>query len=71
VHCTPPAATTYFEFWVDGVLNSTAMTGNFSASTAWTSIDFGDISIGSGNNGNATYYMDEVIVSNLYIPLLP
>ncbi len=71
VHCTPPAATTYIEFWVDGVLNTTAMTGNFSGSTAWNSIDFGDISLGTGNNGNATYYMDEVIVSNSYIPLLP
>ncbi len=71
VHITSPAATTYFEFWVDGVLNSTAMTGNFSASTAWTYLDFGDISLGGGNNGNATFYMDEVIVSNSYIPLLP
>ncbi len=71
VHCTAPAATTYFEFWVDGVLNSTAMTGNFSGSTVWNYIDLGDIDLGSGNNGNATFYMDEVIVSNSYIPLLP
>ncbi len=71
VHITSPAATTYFEFWVDGVLNSTAMTGNFSASSAWDHIDFGDISLAGGNNGNALYYMDEVIVSNSYIPLLP
>ncbi len=47
------------------------MTGNFSASTAWNSIDFGDVALGGGSNGNATYYMDEVIVSNGYIPLLP
>ncbi len=71
VHCTPPAATTYFEFWVDGVLNSTAMTGNFSGSTVWNYIDLGDIALATGNNGNATFYMDEVIVSNSYIPLLP
>ncbi len=71
VHITSPAATTYFEFWIDGVLNSTAMTGNFSTSTVWNSIDLGDISLGGGNNGNATFYMDEVIVSNSYIPLLP
>jgi head-tail adaptor len=71
VHITPPAATTYFEFWVDGVLNSTAMTGNFSGSTVWNYIDLGDIALATGNNGNATFYMDEVIVSNSYIPLLP
>ncbi len=71
VHMTPPAATTYIEFWVDGVLNSTAMTGNFSAASAWTSIDLGDVEQVSGNNSNAQFYMDEVIVSNSYIPLLP
>ncbi len=71
VHCTPPATTTYFEFWIDGVLNSAGMTGNFSASSVWDHIDFGDISIGGGNNGTALYYMDEVIVSNSYISLLP
>ena len=46
-------------------------TGSFSGSTVFTSMQFGDVTIGSGVNATATFYLDEVIVSNTYNGLLP
>jgi hypothetical protein len=58
------------EFWVDGVLNSTALMANFSASSTFDRIFLGDV---SQNNaiGTGTFYMDEALVSNSYIGPLP
>jgi hypothetical protein len=65
MHIAPPSTSTLLEFWVDGVKNSTSLTANFSGSTAFNQIDFGDVAIGSGN-GTATFYLDEFIASNAY-----
>ena len=71
-HITTPAATTALEFWVDGVLNGTALTANFGASTTWDHIDFGDIVLATGcTNHDGTFYLDELVVSNSYIGPLP
>jgi hypothetical protein len=71
MHCTAPAATTVLEFWIDGVINSAALTANFSTSSTWNQVDLGDVALGSGGNGNGTFYIDEAVVSNSYIGPLP
>jgi YHS domain-containing protein len=71
MHGTAPAATTLLEFWVDGVLNSTALMANFSASSTWDHVDLGDIGLGGGANGDGTFYLDEAVVSNFYVGPLP
>ncbi len=65
MHIAPPSTSTLLEFWVDGVKNSTTLTANFSGSTAFNQIDFGDVCNGSGT-GTATFYLDEFIASNAY-----
>ena len=71
MHCTAPTATTLLEFWVDGVLNSTALMANFSASSTWDRVDLGDFGLGGGTNGDGTFYLDEAVVSNSYVGPLP
>ncbi len=65
MHIAPPSTSTLLELWVDGVKNSTTLTANFSGSTAFNQIDFGDVCNGSGT-GTATFYLDEFIASNAY-----
>jgi hypothetical protein len=70
MHITTPTATTVLEFWVDGVLNSTALMANFSASSTFDHVDLGDVGIGNGQ-GDGTFYIDEAVVSNSYVGPLP
>ena len=70
-HGTAPSTTTLLEFWVDGVLNGTALIANFSGSTTWDYMELGDIVLGGGANGTGTFYMDEAVVSNSYVGTLP
>ncbi len=67
MHVAPPSTSTLLEFWVDGTKNSTSLTGNFSGSTAFTSIDLGDCALGAGTNGNGFFYLDELVVSQSYV----
>ena len=63
---------TLMEFWVDGVKNGATLNGSFSGSTTYDHIEFGDVFLtSSGSNGNGTFYLDEVIVSNVYIDPTP
>jgi hypothetical protein len=72
IHIAPPSASTTLEFWVDGVKNSSTLTANFSASSTWDHIIFGDAATGSsGTNGTGTFYLDEIVVSNAYNGPLP
>ena len=53
------------EFWVDGVKNTATLNGSFGGSTTYDKIEFGDVCLAtSGANGNGTFYLDELIVSN-------
>ncbi len=65
MHIAPPSTSTLLEFWVDGTKNSTSLSANFSGSTAFNQIDFGDVTLGSGT-GTATFYLDEFIASSTY-----
>ena len=54
------------QYWIDGTSAGT-LNGSFSGSTTYNQIQFGDFSLGSGANGNGTFYLDELVVSNAYI----
>jgi hypothetical protein len=71
MHITAPTATTVLEFWVDGVLNSGALMANFSASSTFDHINFGDVARDRAGTFTATFYLDEAVVSNSYIGPLP
>ena len=67
MHVAPPSASTLLEFWTDGVANSTNLTANFSSSSTFDHITFGDIAMDAADTSTATFYMDELIVANAYI----
>ena len=67
MHVAPPSASTLLEFWVDGVANSTNLTANFSTSSTFDHIDLGDIATDSADASTATFYLDELVVSNSYV----
>ena len=71
MHIAPPSASTLLEFWLDGVANSTHLTANFSASSTFDHIDFGDVAMAATDASTATFYLDELVVSNSYIGTLP
>ena len=70
MYMASPSASTPMQYWVDGTSAGT-LTGSFSGSTVYTSMQLGDVTIGSGTNATATFYLDEVIVSNTYNGPLP
>ena len=70
MYMATPSASTAMQYWVDGTSAGT-LTGSFSGSTAYNRIYFGDVSVGGGTNVTATFYLDEVIVSDTYNGPLP
>jgi hypothetical protein len=70
MHVTTPAAITALEFWVDGV-RAGALTANYSPATTFSYMELGDVSLGAGNNGTGTFYLDEAVVSDSYVGPLP
>ncbi len=66
MHIDPPSSSTPMQFWIDGVSAGT-LSGSFSGSTVFTSIDFGDVTLGGGSSTTATFYLDELVVANSYI----
>jgi hypothetical protein len=71
MHIAPPSASTVLEFWLDGVANSTHLTANFSASTTFDHIDFGDVVMAAADASTGTFYLDELVVSNSHVGTLP
>jgi hypothetical protein len=70
MYMATPSASTPMQFWVDGTSAGT-LNGSFSGSTVYTSMEFGDVSVGGGTNATGTFYLDEVIASDTYNGLLP
>ena len=70
MYMATPSASTAMQYWVNGTSTGT-LNGGFSGSTAYTRIEFGDVSVGSGINAMGTFYLDEVIVSDTYNGPLP
>ena len=70
MYMATPSSSTAMQYWVDGTSAGT-LTGSFSGSTVYTSMQFGDVSVGGGNNVTGTFYLDEVIASNAYNGPLP
>ena len=71
MHGATPSSSTLLEFWVDGVKNSTTLSGSFGTSTVWTSINFGNVGLDNAGAFTATFYLDELVVSDSYVGTLP
>ena len=65
MHISPPSASTPMQFWIDGTSAGT-LNGAFSGSSTFDRVLLGDISQNSNPNGNGTFYIDELVVSNFY-----
>ena len=71
IYMGTPSSSTPMQFWIDGTSVGT-LTGAFSGSTVYTYMEFGDVTLWTGgSNGTATFYLDEVVVSNVYNGPLP
>ena len=71
IHMGTPSSSTPMQFWIDGTSAGT-LNGSFAGSTVYTYMEFGDVLIWTGgSNGTATFYLDEVVVSNVYNGPLP
>jgi hypothetical protein len=66
MHIVPPSSSTLLEYFVDGT-NWGSLTADFSSSSNFNEVDLGDIAMGSGANGDGTFYFDELVVSNSYV----
>ena len=70
MYMATPSASTAMQYWIDGTSTGT-LNGSFSGSTVYTSMQFGDVSVGTGVNDIGTFYLDEVIASDTYNGPLP
>ena len=71
MYVATPSSSTSMQLWVDGTSVGT-LTGAFTGSTAFNSLDFGDPCVGGGTNPtNTTFYVHEFIASDTYNGPLP